>query len=523
MGRRILWMLVVAASVVFGFAAAARAQVTGDPISVDGGQIAGMWRANASVRAWLGIPFAAPPAGALRWQAPQPVPPWQGVRASRSAGAQCMQGGRSHGSVYYEYAGTQPTSEDCLYLNVWAPAPERGSRLPVMVWVYGGGFQQGSAANPVFDGTALARSGVVVVTLNYRLGVFGFFAHPELTAESPAHASGNYGLLDQIAALRWVQRNIAAFGGNPDNVTLFGQSAGAASVDLLMGSPPARGLFHRAIAESFGIERRMPTLAGTEARGVQLAGRLGAPGIAALREMPAQRLLDSAGAWWPIVDGDVLHADIYSVFAAGQEAPVPLLTGWNDNEGATFPHATTLAAYQDDVRKHYGEAAAGLLAAYPAQDDATAKQASETLFGEGRLAWGAFAAARLHAQNGFPTYVYHFAHPQPLFPGQRFDEIDGPEGLGTFHSSEYPYIFGTLAVLTRAWTAADRVLSAELRGYWVGFAVTGDPNTARLPDWPRFHGDGPAMWLGDRTGPGPVPGLDRLHALDVLGAPLASN
>ena len=521
------WQARAAAMVVallIGAASPAPAQTTGDPVSVDGGRISGAWRANSGVRAYLGVPFAAAPVGALRWQPPQPVAPWQGVRAATAYAPQCLQKSRSHTSVYFEYAGAQPSSEDCLYLNVWAPAGTPDRHLPVMVWIYGGGFQQGSAANPVFDGTALAGRGVVVVSLNYRLGVFGFFAHPDLTAESARHASGNYGLLDQVAALQWVRRNAAAFGGNPDNVTIFGQSAGGASVDMLMGSPLARGLFQHAIAESFGVDRRMPTLAQAQEAGSVLAAKLGTPGAAGLRNLPARQLLDAAGAWWPIVDGYFLTEDIYTAFQQGHEAPVPLLTGWNANEGATFPHAGTLEAYQESVRRSYGESADRILMAYPARDDTDAKRASEALFGDGRLAWGAWASARLHARNGFPTYAYYFQHPQPLLPGSSYDEIDLPDGLGTFHSSEYPYVFGSLAVLARAWTEADRALSAQLGAFWSAYAITGNPNAAGLPYWPPFRAAGDSvMHLGDETGEGPVPHLDRLRLLDDLSAPLAAN
>ena len=520
-----LRMMTLAALAACWLAAPARAQVTGDPVTVDGGMISGAWRADAAVREWLGVPFAAPPVGALRWQPPQPVPAWSGVRPATAFAAQCMQKGRSHKSVYYEYAGTQPTSEDCLYLNVWSPAPERAHDLPVMVWIYGGGFQQGSAANPVFDGTELAHRGVVVVTVNYRLGIFGFFAHPDLTAESPQHAAGNYGLLDQVAALRWVRRNIGAFGGNPDNVTIFGQSAGGASVDLLMGSPLARGLFQHAIAESYGLDRTMRSRAEAEADGARFAAGLSANGIGALRDLPAERLLDANRQWWwPIVDGWFLTEDIYSVFRQGHEAPVPLLTGWNANEGATFPHATSHDAYLADLRRRFGDAADKLLAIYPAADDTTTAQASERLFGDMNLAWGSWASARLHAKNGYPAFVYFFDHPQPLFPGQAFDENPDGAPLGTFHSSEYPYLFGTLAPLTRAWTGTDRALARELRGYWVGFAAAGNPNGAGLPYWPEFNGsDERIMRLGDHTGPGPALGIGRLHALDALGPPRAAN
>lgn len=524
MGWRQVWAALAAAFLWAGIAAPTMAETTGDPLTVDGGKIAGQWRANAGVRAYLGVPFAAPPLGVLRWQPPQSVPPWQGVREADTLPPQCMQKIRSRTSVYHEYSGDQPRSEDCLYLNVWTPADATGRDLPVMVWVYGGGFQFGSSANPVYDGTELARRGVIVVTFNYRVGIFGFLAHPELTAASSRHVSGNYGLLDQIAALQWVKRNIRTFGGNPDNVTIFGQSAGANSVDALMVTPPARGLFRQAIAESFGFLPRIDRLAQAEKHGSDAAAKLGAAGIAALRAMPAEQLAEVNAAFWPIVDGEVLPDDIHALFRAGREAPVPLLTGWVADEGTAFPHATSLARYQEDVRHGFGESAERVLAAYPAHDDAEAKEASKTLFGEKTMVWGAWTSARLHASHGFPTFVYYYQHAQPMFPGQSYDEIDSPQALGTFHSSEYPYIFGTLPALHRAWTGFDRGLSEQLRSYWVAYAETGNPNAAGLPYWPGFSDtDETLMRLGDQTGPGPVPHRDRLQVLDTFGQQPALN
>src|SRR5471032_2818542 len=316
--------------------ALAEGRIEGAAIAVDGGAVTGKWTANAHVRAYLGMPFAASPTADFRWKPPQAVTPWQGVRDATSFGPQCLQGGGSPKSVYFEYSGGDlPMNEDCLSLNVWTPAgPVKD--LPVMVWLYGGGFQVGSSSRPTFYGTRLAERGVVMVSLNYRVGVLGFLAHPELAAESPQHASGNYGLLDQVAGLQWIKRNIAAFGGNPANVTIFGQSAGASSVVHLMASPLARGLFARAIAESTALPATMPTRAEAEAQGKIFADKLGAPTIAALRAKSGQEILDAKTAAWPSVDGWFLPADTYTLFREGKEAPVPFLTGWNRNEGAPF-------------------------------------------------------------------------------------------------------------------------------------------------------------------------------------------
>ncbi|CCE01034.1 carboxylesterase family protein [Bradyrhizobium sp. STM 3809] len=497
------------------------AQAAGVDVTIDSGPISGKFQRNTTVRAFLGIPFAAPPVGDLRWKPPQPVAAWQAPRAATTYGAQCMQPGRSKTSVYFEYAGEQPSSEDCLFLNVWAPSDVKDGKLPVMVWIYGGGFQQGSAANPVFDGAALAARGVVVVSVNYRVGIFGFLAHPELTAESAQRASGNYGLLDLVAGLNWVKRNAARFGGDADNVTIFGQSAGAAAVSYLYTSPLARGLFARGIAESFGVANKtMPSLADGEKAGLALGEKAGAPTLSKLRELSAAQLLATKLGMSPIVDGYALPANPYAVFAEGKEAPVPLLTGWNSDEGTTFPHAKSLPAYQDWVRRKYPEIADQLLQLYPAGTDDEARNANKAIVRDALFAWGPWAVAQLHAKNGFPTYLYHFSHKQPLKAGVSYDEIDTPEGLGTFHSSEYPYIFGTLDVLSRDWTDADRLISDTLQSYWVAYAYAGSPNAPGLVNWPRSDAKAETtMFLGDKVGVGPVPQLDRIRLFDQLGSP----
>jgi para-nitrobenzyl esterase len=504
--------------------ATAHADSAGTSVRIDTGEILGKFQLNTAVRVFLGVPFAAPPIGNLRWKPPQPAAPWQAPRAATSYAAQCMQPTRSKTSVYYEFAGgDQPTSEDCLYLNVWAPSDTGDGKLPVMVWIYGGGFQQGSAANPVFDGARLAARGVIVVSVNYRVGIFGFLAHPELTAESPQHASGNYGLLDQVASLQWVKRNVAAFGGDPGNVTIFGQSAGAASVAYLFASPLARGLFAGGIAESFAFANKtMPDLATAAKSGLALAEKTDTHSLADLRQLSAEKLLETRIAMSPIVDGSFLPANPYTVFSEGNEAPVPLLTGWNEDEGSTFPHAKSLALYQEWVRKKYPDIADRVLELYPARTDDEAKTANKQVVRDALFAWGPWSAARLHARNGRPTYLYHFNHPQPLRSRVVYDEIDTAAGLGTFHSSEYPYLFGTLDVLTRDWTNADRMIADRLQSYWVAYAYGGSPNAPGLPRWPSFNEAADTiMYLGDKSGPGPVPNLDRLKLFDTLPSPFS--
>ena len=424
------------------------------PVRIDSGLLAGAGEVRAGIRAWLGVPFAAPPVGELRWRAPAPVAEWDGVRRADRFAAQCVQPARAADSVYAEFAGVQAMSEDCLYLNVWAPAQAPDAALPVMVWIHGGAFQQGSGANPVFVRGDLPRHGVVLVTINYRLGPFGFMAHPGLSEEAQG-ASGNYGLQDMAAALRWVQRNIAAFGGDPARVTVFGQSAGAHGVIALMASPEAHGLFRHAVAQSFGIGAA-DSLAAAEKKGKDFAEGAGAGTIPALRTLDAEALLARYMAqperFMPIVDGRFLPKALAEVFAAGEQQPVPLLTGWNRDEGSTFPPAI------------------GKI--FPA---------------------GVYAAACMHAPIA-PTYLYHFAHMQPFHPQQRYREVDPASKLGVFHSSEYPYIFGTTRELTRDWGAEDDRMTALMQACWTRFARTGDPNGGGLPHWPTFE-DGRATTM----------------------------
>ncbi|MDM0013875.1 carboxylesterase family protein [Variovorax sp. J22P168] len=455
------------------------------PVRVEGGLLAGLRDARTGVDAYLGVPFAAPPVDALRWRLPAPVVPWDGVREATRFAPQCTQPGRAADSVYAEYSGVQAMREDCLYLNVWTPVREGDRALPVMVWIHGGAFQQGSAANPVFVRGDLARKGVLLVTINYRLGPFGFMAHPELSAEQGG-ASGNYGLFDMAAALGWVQRNIAAFGGDPAKVTVFGQSAGAHGVVSLMASPEARGLFRHAIAQSFGISPTEPLATG-ESQGLQFAA---GDSIATLRALDAetllQRYLATSTRFMPIVDGRFLVRTLAATFAAGEQQAVPFLTGWNRDEGSTFPGVKSLQAFRDQLARRFGARAAEAEALYPAADDVEAEAASKTLFGDTLFGGGVLAAARAQAPHA-PTYVYHFAHLQPFGPAQRYREADPASALGVFHSSEYPYVFGTTRELTRDWGADDDRLTALMQAYWCRFATTGDPNGPGLPEWPRFE------------------------------------
>jgi len=451
--------------------------VRAEPVQVTGGAVEG--EPSGATTRYLGIPFAAPPVGELRWRAPQPVLPWNGVKQARSFSPACAQT-----AAWI----TLPKSEDCLYLNVWTPA--QSGKLPVIVWIHGGGYYGGTAAQPLYDGANLAGHGAVVVTINYRLGIWGFFAHPELTAESPDHASGNQGILDQIAALRWVKDNIAAFGGDPSRVTIMGESAGAISVAILTVSPLAKGLFQRAIAESGSdIFDTQPERGIAEAKGVALAKAAGAASLAALRGMSVEALHKQA--WTPraAVDGHVLREDLPSAYRNHHQNDVPLLAGWNAEEGRDLAPEIlgtgdfTAAKRRALIGELLGRAPSdALLAAYPAATDAQAKAAINR-FTTDWWGWRTMHWAGLQARHGSAkSYAYFFAH-LPAEPATPCGY-----GCGPGHGAEVRYVFDNLDQDPRHWSKGDRELADRLAATWVNFAATGNPNGKGLPAWPAFDG-----------------------------------
>ncbi len=471
------------------FGASYLGSAASDVVRVDGGQIAG---ASADgVRVFKGIPFAAPPVGELRWRAPQPVTPWSGVRAATAFGSQCMQTPYPAGSPYA--SAPEPTNEDCLYLNVWTTASE-GDKRPVMVWIHGGAWTRGSGATPTYDGAALARRGVVVVTTNYRLGVFGFLAHPALTAESAEHASGNYAILDHVAALKWVQRNIAAFGGDPARVTVFGESAGSWSVNVVQATPLAKGLFHRAIGESGGQFARVARLADAEKAGVALATALGAESLSALRAIPADRLQSIQTFRTSVtVDGYVLPQEVRAIFAQHQQSNVPVLVGSNANEWTTLSNPAQFPKTMDDYRKYvatqFGDAAKDIDAVYPVKSDADIPGAMLGLGRDRTFTLEMRTWARMVAAGGTHAFLYQFSH---VPPSPRAAE------WGAYHASEIAYVFGNLRNPAFHYTDIDRRLSDQMSSYWVNFATTGDPNGAALPRWtPYDAANEPYLDLGD--------------------------
>jgi para-nitrobenzyl esterase len=436
---------------------------------------------------YKGVPFAAPPIGKLRWREPQRVAMWNGVRRADAYAAACMQKGVSMPGE------TPPTvSEDCLYLNIWTPPHTATARLPVIVWIHGGGYTNGSASMPLYRGDRLARRGVIVVTVAYRLGPLGFLAHPELTLESSHHASGNYGLMDQVAALEWVQRNIRAFGGNPGNVTIAGQSAGAMSVSMLMVSPRSVGLFQRAIGESGGVFE--PTqlapgylLARAELDGKQYAASLGATSLAELRRLPAAKLLegDADLVSHPVIEPFVLPVAPYDAFAAGQQHDVPLLVGSNAEEARSLvdTKGVTALTFDADVTRSFGQLPPALLAAYSHATDDSARQARLDLERDLRFGWDMWAWARLQAATGRQRVFYYLFAQRPPFPARSVYAT-----WGASHFAELWYVFDHLDQSPWNWTPGDRRLAEAMSGYWTNFAKTGDPNGHGLPSWPAYTG-----------------------------------
>ena len=482
-------------------------------IKTESGLIKGFYNEKTSVTAFKGIPFAAPPVGDLRWKAPQPARPWKGVKECTAFGPSPMQ----PKPVSFLMIGPefvvpqQPLSEDCLYLNVWTAAKSAQEKRPVMIWIYGGGFQTGGSAAPGYSGEALAEQGIIFVSFNYRLGIFGFLAHPELTAESDHHSSGNYALMDMIAAISWVKKNIAAFGGDPDRITIAGQSAGSASVNCLLASPPARGLFQGAIGESgsYVLENpilHMNSLASAEKEGLRIANKLNAANLKALRAIPADELEKNAGGFFaPIVDGYILPVSVSEAYKKNQQVHVPLLTGWNGDEGFLFGIST-----KEEFAKQatmFG-ADSGLFRKYfPSTTDSQsiASQISfavDKTIGLSQYQW----ALKQNENSKQKTYLYLFTRKPPATGDKK--------KFGAYHTAEIGYALHTLDSIQRAWEPVDRNLEKLVSSYWVQFVKTGNPNMSGLPLWGSFSNDKPnSMIFGDTSAARLLPDKE---ALDFL-------
>jgi para-nitrobenzyl esterase len=500
-------------------------------VKTDKGKVEGLLTADQKVTAFKGIPFAAPPVGNLRWQPPQPAAKWKGVFSAHDFGNHCIQTSGYPDMVFHDPG----PSEDCLTLNVWAPAGAKPASLPVMVWIHGGGFNSGGTSEPRQDGQFLAHRNVVVVSMNYRLGIFGFFTHPELTAESPHHASGNYGLMDETAAIAWVRKNIAAFGGNPDNITIFGESAGSFAVSAQMASPLSKDLFAKAIGESggafysgdLGFEPREVR----EQKDSQFAQTaFGTTKLADLRKLSVDDILKAVTAkttpppphFGPDVDGYFLPDSVPNIYAAGNQAHIPLLAGWNADEVRAAvllaPKKPTVDSFTTQAQTDFGANAQKFLAVYPASTDAEALTSAGDYVSDRFIAYSTWRWLEAHVDTGkAPVYRYRLDLGSP---GDKYHLAI----LGAFHSDDIEYVFGTLDSRPEAvWRPEDRKLSDQIGAYWTNFARTGDPNGPDLPKWPIY---GPTEWqvmhLDATSAAKPDDHRDRYLFLDqVWGKPKA--
>jgi para-nitrobenzyl esterase len=453
---------------------------------------------QGSMHRFLGIPFAQPPVGDLRWKAPQEITPWQGVKLTKAYGPSPMQAEPKPFQYWSEefLIPKEPINEDCLYLNVWSDSKIKLPK-PVLVYIYGGGFRSGGAACPIYDGAATASKGVVFVSINYRVGTFGFFAHPELSKESAAGVSGNYGLLDMIAALKWIKANIAAFGGDPNQVTIAGQSAGASAVNYLCASPLAKGLFQRAIAESGSTMLRSPlrptlSISGAEAMGIEFASKLGANNIQELRSKSAEEILKTSGGLSsPYLDGYVEPLNMLDAYAQHQVNDVSLLIGWNDQD-VVSSRWLPASEYQQNMAKKYGAKATAMLAFYPASNDVEASISQRNLSRDETFGAGVFYWAKTQLAYGkSPVFVYNFNRQVPGYTEEtRF---------GAFHTGEVPYAYDNLDKVRRPFESVDFQLAKQVSNYWVNFAKTGNPNAKGLPEWPKFQLGNEVMQLDVET------------------------
>jgi para-nitrobenzyl esterase len=465
-----------------------------DVVKVEGGLVQAATDSSPAVRVFRGIPYAAPPVGERRWRAPQPVGSWTNVRRADRFGPRCMQRNVFPDMVFR----SNGTAEDCLYLNVWTPARTERERLPVLVYFYGGGFWAGDGSEPRYDGASMAARGIVVLTVNYRLGVFGFLAHPELSREAPYHASGNYGLLDQNAALRWVRSNVAAFGGDPQQVTIAGESAGSISVSAHVASPLSKDLIAGAIMESGSLIGSLSPrpLSEAEQEGVKFAARAGATSIAALRAMGAEAVLElSAGTdaprFGPTADGYLLPKEVAAVLDAGEQARVPLLGGSNSEElpaGALLrANEATPEGYATAVRGLYGDRAEEVLRLYPGGTPEEVLDSATALASDRFIGFSTWRFMEGHGKTaGQPIYRYYYTRPRPKFLGG-YPAPAPPRGAA--HSAEIEYAMGNLASNPHfEWGPDDRRVSEVMQGYFANFIKTGNPNGPGLPAWPAYDG-----------------------------------
>lgn len=491
-----------------------------EPVKVDGGLLQGISEDGLTI--YKGIPFAAPPVGELRWRPPQPAAKWDGVKQAVEFAPGPIQGGNPPSGK----------SEDCLYLNVWTPAKSAGDRIPVLVWIYGGGFGAGATSERNYSGENLAKKGVVLVSIAYRVGQLGFLAHPELSAESPNHVSGNYGLLDMIAGLQWIQKNIAAFGGDPGKVTIFGESAGGIAVSMLCASPLAKGLFHGAISQSggsFGPPRpttypgeNLKRLPDAENDGAKYAQSAQVASIAELRKLPADKLPQGRGLGmsWPIIDGWVIPDDQFILYEAGRFNDTPILVGYNSDEGVSFSPPRTPEDYISSVNTRYGPHAESLLKAYPSgigsspQVGSMIPKTARDLTRDAAFGWHTWVWALLQSKVGKSKAWYYYFDQHPDYPA------DSPRrGYGSPHGQDVAYVFKHLDASNPQTTKTDLEISEAMAVYWTNFAKYGHPNGAGVPEWPAFSDANPVVMHFNQTPhTGPVPSAESLKVLDTYFA-----
>lgn len=470
--------------------------IAADQVKIGNGLLEGAKDSNSEVRAFKGIPFAQPPVGDLRWKPPQPVKNWKGVRQAGQFGPRCMQASVFQDMIFR----SNGMGEDCLYLNVWTPAKSASDRLPVLLYIYGGGFQAGDSSEGRYDGESLAKRGIVFVSMNYRLGAFGFMAHPELTKESSHHASGNYGLLDQAEALKWVHHNIAAFGGDPKKITIAGESAGSFSVSALMASPLSRDMIAGAIGESgafFGRTLRATPLASAEQDGTKFGTNAGAATLSALRAMTAEQLLAASTKgggmrFVPITDGYYFPESPASIYAAGKQSHVPLLAGWNADE-ASFQvlfakEKTTPETFAKQLKTTFGASSDDALKVYPGGSLEEAVRSAKDLSGDQFIGFSTWKWLELQNETGRkPVYRYFFRRARPSKPGAMVNGVAATE-LGAPHASEIEYALGNLDYnKVYPWQDEDRKVSELMQSYFANFVKTGDPNGNGLPNWPASN------------------------------------
>ncbi|NBC03460.1 MAG: carboxylesterase family protein [Bacteroidetes bacterium] len=487
--------------------------------STDKGEVEGVYNSETGIYSYKGIPYAKAPVDELRWKAPQSADSWEGTLDATEFGPICMQREPVPFSMWTQefIAPAGNMSEDCLNLNIWTKEGSVDANRPVIVFIHGGGFNSGSGSVPIYNGESMAEKDVVFVTMNYRVGILGFLAHPELTEESPNNASGNYGLMDQVAALEWVQNNISNFGGDPNNVTIAGQSAGSFSVNYLVASPLASGLFHRAIAESGAAllpSARLTmdnTLSSAEERGLEADSLLGGSGISELRELSADSVLSAQGQFGtPIIDGYVIPDQIYALFEEGNYNEVPLLTGWNEDEGFSFGPPPKAEEFRKNIQNQYGENADDVLELFPGETDSVTQQSQKNLsmlntFGLQNWKW----VQMQNQTSNAPVYLYQFTRDVPYTSEQ--------QDFGAFHTGEVPYAYNTLHTSDRPWEQTDRQLAEMMSSYWASFAKDGDPNGEGLPEWPAAElGDYQTMFFGDSVYVDRVPMIEQLELLDRI-------